>query len=102
MMNTSRTRALRLCHQTLRTCIRVNDLLPSLHEQAGGFLTEVESTRVKCKEFIEKVDELIDILVNKENRDFDYFCIVLEKEGYAKDANKLRELAGIGKQRHDG
>ena len=101
-MNTSRRRALRQCHPDLRTCIRVNDLLPRLHVYAGGFLNDVENARVKGKEIIEKVDELIDILVNKENRDFDYFCIVLEKEGYAKDANKLRELAGIGKQRHDG
>ena len=102
MMDALRTKALRVFHQDLRTCIRVNDFLPRLHVHAGGFLNDVENARVKGKEIIENVDELIDILVKKENRDFDYFCIVLEKEGYAKDANKLRELAGFGKQRHDG
>ena len=46
------------------------------------------SVRIKSKVNIKKVNELIDVLVKKENRDFEYFCIVLEKEGYAKAANK--------------
>ena len=92
-------KALRQCHQNLRTQITVTNFLPSLHVDAGGFLTDVESASIKSKGNIEKVDELIDILVKKENRDFDYFCIVLEKEGYVKEANKLREVAGLGKQR---
>ena len=28
-----------------------------------------------------QVDQLINVLLHKENKDFDYFCVVLEKEG---------------------
>ena len=91
MMDAPMRKALRQCHQNLRTQITVTNFLPSLHIDAGGFLTDVVSVRIKSKGNIKKVDELIDVLVKKENRDFEYFCIVLEKEGYAKAANKLRE-----------
>ena len=78
--------------------IAVNDFLPSLHVDADGFLTELESGRIrKYTGNIEQVDELFDILVTKENKDFDHFCVVLEKEGYHVWSGKLREAAGLSK-----
>ena len=98
MMDETRRRALRRCHQELRRHIAVNDFLPSLHVDADGFLTELESGRIrKYTGNIEQVDELFDILVTKKNKDFDHFCVVLEKEGYHVWSEKLREAAGLGK-----
>ena len=97
-MNDSRRKALRRYHQDLRTHITVNDFLPSLHVDADGFLTDLESGKIrKCTGNIEQVDELIEILVTKENNDFDHFCVALE-EGYHVWSAKLRETAGLGKR----
>ena len=97
-MDESRKKALRQCHPDLRTQIRVNDFLPSLHVYAGGFLNDVESGRIKQhSRNIEQVDEMIEILVTKDNKGFDHFCVVLE-EGYHVWSEKLREAAGLGKQ----
>ena len=98
MMDESRRKALQRCHQDLRTHITVKDFLPSLHVDADGFLTDMESGRIrKYTGNMEQVDELINILVTKENKDFDHFCVVLEKEGYHVWSKKLREAAGLGK-----
>ena len=97
-MDDSRTKALRQCHPDLRSHLRVNDFLPSLHVHAGGFLTDVESGRIRRHTGnIDQVDELIEILVTKDNKDFDHFCVVLEK-GYHVWSEKLREGAGLGKR----
>ena len=97
-MDESRRRALRQCHPDLRTQIRVNDFLPSLYVLAGGFLNDVESGRIRQHTGnIEQVDEMIDILVTKDNKDFDHFCVVLE-EGYHVWSENLREAAGLGKR----
>ena len=98
MMDKTRRKALRRCHQDLRRHITVTDFLPSLHVDADGFLTDLESGRIrKHTGNREQVDELIDILVTKENKDFDHFCVVLE-EGYHVWSEKLIEAAGLGKQ----
>ena len=98
MMDKTKRKALRRCHQDLRTHIIVNDFLPSLHVDADGFLKDLESGRIrKYTGNMEQVDELIDILVTKENKDFDHFCVVLEKEGYHVWSEKLMEAAGLSK-----
>ena len=97
-MDESRKKALRKYHPDLRTGITVTHFLPRLHVDAGGFLTDVESDSIKQNRGnVEQVDELIDILVTKENKDFDYFCVVL-KEGYQLWSKRLEEAAGLGKQ----
>ena len=70
---------------------------------ADGFLTDLESGRIrKHTGNIDQVDELFDILVTKDNKDFDHFCVILE-EGYHVWSEKLREAAGLGKwQQLDG
>lgn len=96
-MDQARKEALRRQQDDLRTGIIVNNILPSLHEAAGGFLDDVEDDRVKSKVGnVAQVDELLDILRTKENRDFDYFCTIIEKNN-ATRANNLREAAGLGK-----
>ena len=101
-MDESRRKALRRCHQDLRTHITVNDFLPSLHVDADGFLTDLESGRIrKYTGNMEQVDELIEILVTKDNKGFDHFCVVLE-EGYHVWSEKLREVAGLGKRQQLG
>ena len=47
---------------------------------------------------VDQIDDLVDILLEKENKDFDYFCVVLEKEGCQACSNKLRGAAGLGKR----
>ena len=98
MMDNSRRKALRWCHQDPRMHITFNDSLPSLHVDADGFLTDVESDKIrKHTGNIEQVDELIEMLATKDNKDFSHFCIVLE-EGYHVWSEKLREAAGLSKQ----
>ena len=98
-MDESRKKALRKHHPDLRTGITVIHFLPSLHVDAEGFLTDVESDSIKQNSGnVEQVDMLIDVLVKKENKDFDYFCAVLKKEGYQLWSNRLKGAAGLGKQ----
>ena len=96
-MDQARKEALRRQQDDLRTGIRVNDILPSLHKDARGFLDDVEEDRVKSKEGnVAQVDELLAILLTKENKDFDYFCTIIEKNN-ATRASNLRKAAGLGK-----
>ena len=98
-MDESKEKALRRCHPDLRTSIRVADFLPSLHVHAGGFLNDVENDSIRKKKgHVKQVDELMDILLKKENKDFDYFCTVLKKEGYKVSSDKLKDAAGLGKR----
>ena len=98
-MDDSKKKAIRKYHPDLRTGITVTHFLPSLHVDAGGFLTDVESDSIKKNGGnVEQVDELIDVLVKKENKDFDYFCVVLEKAGCQAWSNRLKEAAGLGKR----
>ena len=96
-MDQARKEALRRRQEDLRMGIIVNNILPSLHEAAGGFLDDVEEDRVKSKEGnVAQVDELLAILQTKDNRDFDYFCTIIEKNN-ATRANNLGKAAGLGK-----
>ena len=100
-MDDTRRRAIRQCHPVLRKGLTVSDFLPNLHIDAGGFLTEVESDKIKAKSSggnVQQVDEVIEVLVKKENKDFDYFCDVLESEGYPSCSGKLKVAAGLGKR----
>ena len=102
-MDAARKKALRQCHTDLRKGITVTNVLPSLHVHAGGFLTGVENDSIRKKRgHVKQVDELIDTLLKKESKDFDYFCTVLEKEGYKVSSDKLREAAGLGKRQYLG
>ena len=100
-------KALRQYHLELRTGIIVSHFLPCLHKDAGGFLTDVEIASIAAKKTggnLEQVDELIEVLVRKENKDFDYFCDVLERNGCEVWSHKLKVAAGLSKhpQLHHG
>ena len=100
-MDDTRIKALRQCHPELRKELKVSHVLPNLHIYAGGFLTEAESGQIKAISTVgneEQLAELIELIVKKENNDFDYFCDVLEKEGYPSWSSKLKEAAGLGKR----
>ena len=91
-------KALRQYHLELRTGIIVSHFLPVLHIHAGGFLTDVEIASIADKSGnLEQVDELIKVLLRKENKDFDYFCDVLERNGCQVWSHKLKVAAGLGK-----
>ena len=99
-MDNTRKKALWQCHPGLRKELTVSDFLPNIHIDVGGFLAEMESDKIKTKYTggtMDQVDELIDVLVRKENKDFDYFCDVLEKEGYPTCSSRLKEASVLGK-----
>ena len=80
-----------------RTGIIIKNIFPSLHRDAGGFLDDVELDRVTSKEGnVAQVDELWAILLTKENKDFDSFCTIVERNN-ATRAKMLREAAERGK-----
>ena len=87
-MNESRKGSLRRYHQGLRTGLLVGNILPALRT----VLTDVEYDQVEEREDnVARVDELIKILLTKENRHFDAFCTALEKNGYEHWAEKLQK-----------
>lgn len=95
-MEPSRKRALRKCHSDLRAGVIVRNILPALHKDAEGFLTDVEHARVRSmNDNLEQVDELVEVLVTKENAHFDAFCAILERSGCKSCAKKLKETAGV-------
>ena len=96
-MDARRKGSIRQHHAELRTGIIVNNFLPSLHRDAGGFLTDVEMSTVSAKRGqVETVDELVRILLTKEDRDFDVFCRVLSANGSNHWSEKLRRTAQLG------
>ena len=87
-MDEKRRGALKKHHQGLRTGLLVGNILPALRT----VLTDVEYDQVEEREDnVARVDELIKILLTKENRHFDAFCTALEKNGYEHWAKKLQK-----------
>ena len=59
------------------------------------YLTDIEYLRVEDQPGnVAQVDELVQILLTKENRHFDGLCRVLEHNGYRHWAQRLRAAAG--------
>ena len=86
------------CKQALRdnqhmlSRVHVTDILPSLRL----YLTEMEYSQVEKKlGNVAQIDELISILLMKENRHFDGFCHALECNGYKHWAQHLQAAAGV-------
>ena len=74
-------------HNELRSSILVANFLPALRL----LLTDVEYIRIEeIVSRIDKVDELVKILLTKDELTFDDFCSALERNGYLHWANKLR------------
>ena len=89
-MNTAWKKSLRRYNPELRVGVIVSNFLPDLHCDAGGFLTEVEYATISSKRCnVSQVDELVTILLTKENADFDSFYRVLEKSEYRGWSEKL-------------
>ena len=86
-------RTLKANHQILRHEISVKDVLPG----CLSFLTDVEYLRVQGSDKadnIDRVDQLVEILLTKEKKDFEEFLVVLWQQGYANSAARLAEEAG--------
>lgn len=97
-MDDARKSAIRKHHSDLRTGIIVKNLLPDLHCAAGGFLTDVESLTISSKTCnVSQVDEVVAVLLTKEDRDFDSFCRVLKKGGYSRWSERLNHSARQGR-----
>ena len=87
-MDESKKGALRTHHQRLRAGLLVGNILPALRP----VLTDVEYSRIRDREDNpSRVDELIDVLLTKENRHFDAFCDALEQNGYEHWAKTLQK-----------
>ena len=84
---------LRKHHQGLRTGIRVGNILPAI----CSVLRDAEYSGIRDREDkASRVDDLIEILLTKENRHFDTFCTALEKNGYEHCCRtKLMKVKGI-------
>ena len=90
-MDERRRQALKKHQQRLQMGILVQNILPTLRPE----LTEVEYEQVQArKNNVAKVDELIKILLTKENKHFDAFCKALEGNGYSHCAIPLQEEVG--------
>ena len=90
-MDESRKRALKKYQQALRTGLLVGNILPTLRP----LLTEVEYSSVEeGKSNIARVDELIKILLTKENWHFDEFCAILKRRGCEHWARTFRKEVG--------
>ena len=97
-MDEGRKQALSNSHQELRSGLLVENVLADFRSH----LTDIEYLRVENKPGnVAQVDELVKILLTKENRDFDGFCRVCERNGYLYWAKRLRADAGHRKQEAD-
>ena len=66
-------------------------------------LTDIEYLRVENQPGnVAQVDELVKILLTKENKDFDEFCRVCELHGYPYWARQLKADVGVGQQEAEG
>ena len=86
-------RTLKANHQKLRHEIRVKHVLPEFY----SFLTNVEYERVQGSDKadnVDQVDRLVEILLTKEEREFEEFLIALWQQGYTDSAARLAEEAG--------
>lgn len=88
--------ALRDNHQKLRSGLRVENVLADFRR----YLTDVEYSRVEDQPGnVAQVDELIKILLTKEDKHFDGLCRVLERDGYQHLARHLRANAYASRRR---
>ena len=72
----------------------LKNILPALHT----VLTDIEYSRTEDREGnVERVDELINILLTKEDKHFEEFCTALADNGYEHWAKKLRKEVEEGK-----
>ena len=92
--------ALRDNHHDLRSGVIVKNILADFRRH----LTDIEYLRVDSGPGdIAQVDELVRILLTKENKDFDGFCRVLERNGYPHWGRKLRaEAYACGREEPEG
>ena len=93
-MDEDRQKALRAIHQKLRTGVIVDNILPALRPHFTG----VEYSKVESKQGdVAQVDELVRILLTKEDKHFDEFCRCLQRNGYPHWARQLRADADTNK-----
>ena len=86
-------------HQGLRTKLIVKNILPAFRP----CLTDIEYLQVESQTGnVAQVDELVKILLTKEDRHFDEFCRVCERNGYRHWARQLRADSGCHKQEVEG
>ena len=98
-MESHKKRALKEHHQGLRTGIIVTNFLPEFRQM----LTDVEYSRIKDKtDNVSAVDELMEILLTKADREFDDFCAILRVNGYQHWSRKLEETWRAHEQRGSG
>ena len=77
--------------QELRTGLLVENILHDFRL----YLTDIEYLRVRDQTGnVAQVDELVKILLTKDNRHFDWFCRICERNGYPHWTRRLREAAG--------
>ena len=80
-------------HCKLRTGLLMDNILPSLH----SLLTDAEYSCIADKvSSVDRVDELVKILLTKDKVTFERFCSALEKNGYPRWASKLRGKGTVG------
>ena len=98
-MDKAYKQALRSNHQGLRSGLIVGNILPAFRP----YLTDIEYLRVENQPGnVPQVDELVKILLTKENKDFDEFCRVCELHGYPHWARQLKADVGVGQQEAEG
>ena len=84
--------ALKYAHHKLRAGVIVDNILPELRPHFTG----VEYSKVESKQGdVAQVDELISILLTKEDKHFDEFCRCLQRNGYPHLARQLRADANV-------
>lgn len=79
--------SLKKCHSKLRTGLLIENVLPALRP----LLTDAEYLCVDDKEgSVDRVDELVRILLTKDELTFECFCTALKTNGHADWASRLK------------
>ena len=86
--------ALVALQENLKLNVKMFQLSGMLESPAGGFMDRAEVLRVKAKTGdMEQMEELINILLGKEDMAFYIFCDLLERSNYEVWARELKSAA---------
>ena len=79
---------------SLKLNVKMIELSDMLDRSAGGFMSRAEGFRVKAKAGdMEQMEELINILLGKEDTAFYTFCDLLQRSNYEVWARELKSVA---------
>lgn len=102
-MDEAKQKAIRKFWPDLHRVLVARHLMAHLHQDAGGFLTDREAQEVTADDVnYKQMDNILDILVKKNNEAFLSFCSILESQEILQGVWAVRLMDAAGMSKFDG